>query len=81
MLDLLRKNKETEYVYNRYIDKSYAIKTIPNWKSLCILWLKETTLSEILKQTKKKVGSTFKENSVENVIDLLQNTISYNIPL
>lgn len=80
MLKFLRDNTKTKSTYNKYIPEKYrqgnARRTLRN---LCIDWAKETPLSAILTKVLKDKNNP--EDIIEDTIDLLQNTISYNVPL
>lgn len=80
MLKFLRDNTKTRSMYNKYIPKKYREgRTRGILKDLCINWARETPLSDILgKAIKNKINP---EDIIEDTIDLLQNTISYSIPL
>ena len=80
MLKFLRDNTKTKSMYNKYIPEKYRKGIARGFlRDLCIDWTKEVTLSDILKKTVK--NKTNIEDVIEDTIDLLQNTISYKIPL
>ena len=80
MLKFLRDTPETSEMYKKYIPEKFqkgAARSL--LKTLCIQWAKETTLSEIL--SKMKYSDEKIEDEIEETIELLQNTVSYRIPL
>lgn len=80
MLKFLRDNSKTKTMYNRYVPKKYREGAARGFlKDLCIDWAKETTLSEILSKRVKNRENP--EDSIEEIIEILQNTASYNVPL
>lgn len=80
MLKFLRDTPETSEMYKKHIPEKFqqgaARSTL---KTLCMQWAKETTLSEIL--SKLKYSDDNIEDEIEETIELLQNTVSYRIPL
>ena len=80
MLKFLRDTPETSEMYKKYIpekfQKGVARSTL---KTVCMQWAKETTLFEIL--SKMKYSDDKFEDEIEETIELLQNTVSYRIPL
>lgn len=80
MLKFLRDNAKTKSMYNKYIPPKYRQGSARGiLKDLCIDWAKETPLCTILTKAIKDKNNP--EDIIEDTIDLLQNTISYNIPL
>lgn len=80
MLKFLRDNSRTQIMYNRYIPPKYRKGSARAFlKELCFDWAKETYLSDILN---KRIRDQEKvEESIEDIIEILQNTASYNVPL
>ena len=80
MLKFLRDNARTRSMYNKYIPEKYR-KGIARGvlKDLCIHWARETPLSDILNKAIRNKDNP--EDIIEDTIDLLQNTVSYNVPL
>lgn len=81
MLKFLRDTKETSLMYERYVPAE--LRTGSNRGllcDLCMLWAKETPLSEILN---KKLYTRENEvpDQIEDTIKILQNIVAYNIPL
>lgn len=80
MLKFLRDNTKTKSMYNKYIPEKYRKGKLRVFlRNLCLYWTKEVALSDILPKVVKNEANT--EDVIEDTIDLLQNTISYNIPL
>lgn len=80
MLKFLRDNKRTKSMYNRYIKEKYRKGSYRGFLSeLCYQWAREIPLAEIL--TKKLKYTKTPEDMIEEIIDLLQNSASYNVPL
>lgn len=80
MLLFLRETEETKDMYDRYIPSTYQ-KGAPRgiMTSLCMKWSKETPLYEILSGDRYD-GDNGPEN-IDETIELLENTISFNVPL
>lgn len=80
MLKFLRDTPETNAMYNKSIPgplqrgsrRSYLCK-------LCMLWAKETPLSDILHDNSPSEESI--ADRIEDTIETLQNVVSYKIPL
>lgn len=76
MLKFLRDTPETSSMYYKSIPhqlqkgsgRSYLCR-------LCIWWAQETPLSEILSK------KTYTEDEIEDTIEILQNVVSYKVPL
>lgn len=80
MLKFLRDNKRTKSMYNRYIKEKYRDGYYRNFLSeLCYQWSKEIPLANIL--TKKLKNTKTPEDKIEEIIDILQNSASYSVPL
>lgn len=80
MLKFLRDSKRTKSMYNRYIKEKYRKGSYRNFLSeLCYQWAKEIPLSEIL--AKKLKYTKTPEDMIEEIIDILQNSASYSVPL
>lgn len=80
MLKFLRDSKRTKSMYNRYIKEKYRNGSYRSFLSeLCYQWAKEIPLSEIL--TKKLKYTKTPEDMIEEIIDILQNSASYSVPL
>ena len=80
MLRFLRDNESTNSMYNRYIPELY--RNGSGRSALCIAcmnWSCETPLSEILSSDRYK-GNDATEN-IDQTIDLLQQIVSFNVPL
>lgn len=80
MLKFLRDTPETTHMYEKYIpaklQKGNGRRLLC---SLCMQWAKENSLKEIL----EKVNCSDDEvaDEIENRIEILQNTVSYKVPL
>ena len=80
MLKFLRDTPETSEMYKKYIPEKFQKGVGRNTlKTVCMQWAKETTLFEIL--SKMKYSNEKIEDEIEETIELLQNTVSYRIPL
>ena len=80
MLKFLRDHKKTKSMYNRYIPRKYREGKYRGFLSdLCFRWVKEMSLHDIL-QSKLKTAPK-PEDIIEEIIDILQNLASYNVPL
>lgn len=80
ILKFLRDTKETAHMYESYIPKKYQKgKKRSELVQLAIKWAKEESLSEILSDDKYngKDGSDL----IDETITILQNIVSYQIPL
>ena len=76
----LRDNPSTSSMYNRYIPLQY--QRGPNRGLMCQLgvkWACETPLSDLLRT--RGTYNTDKQDYIENIIQLLQDTVSYSLPL
>lgn len=79
MLKFMRDTPETAAMYKNHIPiklqknrgRSYLV-------NLCMKWSKGITLHEILSQD---TDDYKREENIENIINILQNTVSYNVPL
>lgn len=80
MLKFLRDNESTSEMYRRYIPEQYRQGSARGLLcSTCIKWSSEIPLSEIL-SGKYYVGEDAGEH-IENTIKLLQDTVSFSVPL
>lgn len=80
MLKFLRDTPETSVMYQKHIPEKYRNGS---WRStlcnLCMKWSKEDSLFNIIESmnySDEKIA-----DDIEDTIDLLQNTVSYNVPL
>lgn len=80
MLRFLRDHKKTKSMYNRYIPEKYREGSYRGFLSdLCCKWAKEMSLPDILQSKLKNTSN--QEDIIEEIIDILQNLASYNVPL
>lgn len=80
MLKFLRDNTRTKSMYNRYIPKKYREGKARKFMSdLCYQWATGTPLSDILTSNLKNVQKP--EDTIEEIIEILQNIASYKVPL
>ena len=81
ILKWLRDNPNTEYIYNKHIPKEYrkGQMRIIMCKN-AIDWAREKKLNNLLSGKRYNTDINASEN-IESTIWLLQNTISYSIPL
>ena len=80
MLKFLRDNTRTKSMYNHYIPKKYQKGKARSFMcGLCYQWAIGTPLSDILTTNLKKAEKP--EETIEEIIDILQTSASYNIPL
>lgn len=80
MLKFLRDDSKTKTMYNRYVPQKLRKGAARGLlRDLCIEWAKENPLSEIL--SKRVKDNENPEDSIEDIIEILQNTASYNVPL
>lgn len=80
ILRFLRDTEETSVMYNKYIPTSYQSgKKRSIMTGLSIQWAQGVPLSEILSSDRYN-GEEGADN-IEDTIELLQNTVSYNLPL
>lgn len=80
IIKFLRDNPSTSDMYKRYIPAQY--RKGPSRGIMCSLsikWACEASLSELLKLTESSDGE--KQDQIENTIHLLQDTISFSLPL
>ena len=80
ILKWLRDKDETAFMYKKYIPSTYQIgKARGTMVSLSLQWASGKKLCEILQQDiyKGSEGS----DKIDETIELLQNTISFNLPL
>lgn len=76
----MRDTKETASMYERYVpselqkgaSRSYLV-------NLCMKWAQELSLHDILDE--QKYSEEDGENEIEKTIQILQNVVSFNIPL
>lgn len=82
MLKFLRDTNETKGMYEKYIPQPLREgRNRTLLRDLCILWAKGTPLSDILAKKLFKNESDTVADGIENTIEILQNTVSYNVPL
>jgi len=80
MMKFLRDTEETTYMYNKYIPVIFREGKRRGYLcDLCFKWSNETPLVDILNDDKYNGEGGAKE--IEDTIELLQNTVSFNIPL
>lgn len=80
MLKFLRDTESTKEMYERCIPTQYRVgKNRGLLCSICIKWSSEKTLHEILSEDYYNGNDA--ADRIENTIQLLQDTISYNVPL
>ena len=81
MLKFLRDTKETSSMYNKYIPN--LLRSGSNRGllcDLCMLWAKETSLSDIIEKKRFTYRDTIADQ-IEDTIEILQDVVSYNVPL
>lgn len=67
-------------MYNRYIKEKFRNGTYRRFLvNLCYQWAKEIPLTEIL--TKELKYFKNQEDTIEEIIEILQNSASYSVPL
>ncbi len=77
MLKFLRDNESTNYMYNKHIVSQLQRGPGRGFlKYLCIKWAKGTSLYELLDN--KKYNDP---EEIEKTIEILQNTVSFHVPL
>ena len=80
ILRFLRDTEETSVMYNKYIPSSYQNgKKRSIMTGLSIQWSQGVPLNEIL-SSDRYIGEEGADN-IEDTIELLQNTVSYSLPL
>ena len=76
----MRDTKETFSMYNRYIPSKYQNGKMRSiMLTLCMRWAKENSLKEILND--KRYDGDEGADNIDETIELLENTISFGIPL
>lgn len=81
MLKFLRDNDKTNIMYEKYIPKPLQMGNNRGLLcDLCMLWAKETPLAEILEKKRYTREDDFSDQ-IEDTIRILQNIVSYNVPL
>ena len=79
MLKFMRDTPETAAMYKNHIPiKLQKNRERSHLVNLCMKWSKGITLHEILSQD---TDDYKREENIENIINILQNTVSYNVPL
>lgn len=79
MLKFMRDTPETAAMYKNHIPiKLQKNRGRSHLVNLCMKWSKGITLHEILSQD---TDDYKREENIENIINILQNTVSYNVPL
>lgn len=80
MMRFLRDINETSSMYRKHIPEKYQSGKMRGiMVSLCMKWIQEKNLKDILSD-KRYEGENGADN-IDETIELLQNTISFNIPL
>lgn len=80
LMRFLRDNNVTSQMYNKYIPKIYRNGSARiKLRNLSLDWANEKTLYDILDNLPITTVDTAK--AIEDTIELLQNTVSYNLPL
>ncbi|MBR1969021.1 MAG: hypothetical protein IKA17_01550 [Clostridia bacterium] len=80
MLKFLRDTPETKAMYFRNIPYTLSHGSgRSHLVNMCMLWAKETSLYDILE--KGKYSEETVSDEIENNINILQNTVSYKVPL
>lgn len=80
MLKFLRDTPETSHMYEKYIPSNLQKGSRRNLLcSLCMEWAKENTLKDIL--AKINCPAEDMADEIEKIIEILQNTVSYKVPL
>ncbi|MGN8743133.1 hypothetical protein ACTM83_06930 [Catenibacterium mitsuokai] len=79
MLKFMRDTPETAAMYKNHIPiKLQKNRERSHLVNLCMKWSKGITLHEILSQD---TDDYKREENIESIINILQNTVSYNVPL
>lgn len=79
MLKFMRDTPETAAMYKNHIPiKLQKNRERSHLVNLCMKWSKGITLHEILS---RDTDDYKREENIENIINILQNTVSYNVPL
>lgn len=80
MMKFLRDTEETASMYNKHIPQKYQSKQMQGiMTGLCMSWSQERKLKDILNDSRYE-GDDGADN-IDETIELLQNTISFSIPL
>ena len=80
MLKFLRDTEDTSGMYKKYIPECLQSGRGRTFlKDLCMKWSNEKSLSEILSDERYNADNGVDE--IENTIKILQNTVSYSVPL
>lgn len=80
LMKFLRDNDVTSQMYNKYIPKFYRKGPArTKLRNLSLDWANEKTLYDILNNLSMTTIDTAR--AIEDTIDLLQNIVSYNLPL
>lgn len=80
MMKFLRDTEETASMYNKHIPQKYQGKQMQGiMTGLCMNWCQEKKLKDILNDSRYE-GEDGADN-IDETIELLQNTISFSIPL
>lgn len=80
MLKFLRDTPETSAMYKKSIPEPLQEKSGRGFLcKLCMLWAQENQLSDIL--SKRKYTDDKIADEIEDTIEILQNTVSYKVPL
>lgn len=80
LMRFLRDNSVTSQMYNKYIPKVYRRGLArTKLRNLSLDWANEKTLYDILNDP--SIATIDIANEIEDTIELLQNTVSYHLPL
>jgi len=80
MMRFLRDAEETASMYNKHIPQKYQSKQMQGiMTGLCMSWFQEKKLKDILNDSRYE-GDDGADN-IDETIELLQNTISFSVPL
>ena len=81
MLNFLRDTPETSHMYNKYISSQLQKGNGGSFLcSLCMIWAKGDSLKSIL-ANKNYSNKDNIADKIETIIEILQNTVSYKVPL
>lgn len=80
MMRFLRDNPVTEPIYEKYVPKNYRSGRGRSWLvNIAFQWANSTSLREMLSD--ERYSGDDGADQIEETIDVLQNVISYNLPL
>lgn len=81
IMKFLRDTPDTSGIYDKYIPSNLQKgKNRTYLRSLCMKWAKETPLSDIILSSIHSRGDDISAE-IEDIIEILQNTVSYKVPL